>query len=65
MNTKTLGDGRASGPTRSPYRNARTKRLCRQDDPEAEALEVPVKRIHRVGRCLYRFDRSMPGGGKW
>ena len=46
MNTKTI------------YRNARTKRPCRADDPEAEALVVPTKRVRRVGHHLYRFDRS-------
>ncbi len=42
--------------TKTLYRNARTKRLCRRDDPEAEALEVPTKRLRLVAGRLYRFE---------
>ena len=41
--------------TKTLYRNARTKRLCRRDDPEAEALEVPTKRLRLVAGLFYRF----------
>ncbi len=46
MNTKTL------------YRNARTKRLCRRGDPEAEALEVPTKRLRLISGLFYRFEAA-------
>ncbi len=42
--------------TKTLYRNARTKRLCRRDDPEAEALEVPTKRLRLVAGLFYRFE---------